>query len=67
MPRLDFSVELTEELSAELHESAKECGIAPTKFAAQAIEATLASRRLESAIYGRTTTGRMISPRVREK
>jgi hypothetical protein len=53
MPRIDFSVELPEELSAELHESAKECGIAPTKFAAQAIEATLASRRLESAISGR--------------
>jgi hypothetical protein len=53
VPRLDFSVDLPEELTAELYESAKECQISPTKFASQAIEATLASRRLEIALHGR--------------
>jgi predicted transcriptional regulator len=53
VPRLDFSVELPDELSAELRNAAAECQITPTKFASQAIEATLASRRLETALHGR--------------
>ena len=53
MPRLQFEVELPDQLATELNEAANECSISREKFAAQAIEATLASRRLESAISGR--------------
>ena len=53
MPRLQFDVELPDQLAAELNAAARECEITPTKFASQAIEATLASRRLETALHGR--------------
>ena len=53
MPRLRFDVELPDQLATELSEAAIECSISPEKFAAQAIESTLASRRLDSGISGR--------------
>jgi hypothetical protein len=61
MPRLLFDVELPEPLAAELSEAAIECSISREKFAAQAIEATLASRRLETALHGRC------GPRLRDR
>ena len=53
MPRLQFEVELPEQLAAELSEAANECSISREKFAAEAIEATLAGRRLETVLHGR--------------
>ena len=51
--RLQFDVELPDQLATELSEAAIECSITREKFAAQAIESTLASRRLETALHGR--------------
>jgi hypothetical protein len=53
MPRLQFDVELPDALAAELSEAAKECSMSPRRFAAQAVEVTLASRRLENVATGR--------------
>jgi hypothetical protein len=42
---IDFS--LNDELATELREAARNCGATPRQFALEAVEATLATRRLD--------------------
>jgi hypothetical protein len=58
--RVDMSLEMPDALHTELELAAEACGMKPAAFAAQAIEATLASRRLDRL----TDPNVITSPRV---
>jgi hypothetical protein len=60
--RVDMSLEMPDALHTELELAAGACGMRPAAFAAQAIEATLATRRLDRL----TEPGRITSPRMTE-
>jgi len=48
-----MELELGQEMLAELHQAAKDCGISPHVFATEALESVLASRRLPYVDEGR--------------
>ena len=60
--RVDLRLDFPDELMAELESAAQTCGMRPAAFAAEAIEAALATRRLDRI----TEPGRITCPRMTE-
>jgi hypothetical protein len=60
--RVDMSLELPDALHTELESAARGCGMRPERFCAEAVEAALASRRLDRL----TDPNVITSPRMTE-